>query len=258
MLATAGRILISLIRINMKKDFLYIKDTIMLVLFNIVILAVQFLFFDFLYYHTPIIKFVSFKQAMFLLATQQLIEIFYHTFFFNGFVAINQLIVSGKFDKFLLIPYYPSIILSLSEIDLKELFGIFFPLFLLIKYNLLHSTGNIFLYLILLLIGFGIRVYFGMFIRNLALTFVNILSLQNLESTLFGYSAFPYFIYKGVWKILFTVIIPVGVVANIGYAGVILSKLNFVIEGMAVLVIFYVLSRLSFRLFLKLYQSAGG
>ncbi len=258
MLLTAVRIVYALFRVSIKKDILYIKDTVMLVLFNITILFIQFAFFRFIFGHIPSIHYVSFNDAMFLLATQQIIEILYYTLFLKGFVAMNNHIIDGKFDYFLLIPEKRGLFLNLWELDLKELVGIVFPLVLLAKYSPLNSIKRVVIYIVLLLLGLGIRTYFGMVIRNLTIRVVKVISLQNLESALFGYASFPYVIYKGIYKLLFMLVIPIGLVANMGFGYIVRSNKGIVAMGLVVLIILCILARISFRSFLKFYDSAGG
>ena len=258
MLLTVVRIIYASARVSFKKDKLYIKDTIMLIAFNITILIVQFAFFRFIYGNVPSIKYVSFNDMMFLLSTQQIIEIFYYTLFFRSFVAMNSLIGEGKFDYFLIIPRNRQLLLNLWELDLKELVGIIFPLFLLFKYGFCGSIKTVGIYLVLILVGLGIRTYFGMFIRNLTIAAVKVLSLQNLESVIFGYASLPYVIYKGIFKLVFMLIIPVGIVANMAYGYIIRNNKDIVLVGILLLIVLYTLSTVTFKGFLKLYQSAGG
>lgn len=230
----------------------------MLIAFNITILVVQFAFFSFIYGNVPTINYVSFNDMMFLLATQQIIEIFYYSFFFPSFVAMNSLVVEGKFDYFLVLPKNRQLLLNLWELDLKELFGIIFPIFLLAKYSSFGSIKTVGLYFILVLVGLGIRTFFGMLIRNLTIAVVKVLSLQNLESVLFGYASLPYVIYKGIFKLVFMLIIPVGIVANLAYGHILRNNNYIVLIGVLLLIALYILSEFTFKGFLKLYQSGGG
>ena len=83
-------------------------------------------------------------------------------------------------------------------------------------------------------------------------------TLQIIESMLFGYSMFPYIIYKQVAKWIFVVIIPLGLVANIPFAYFNYHSLYLVFLAIIIGGIYLILGKLIYIIFLKKYQSAGG
>jgi len=247
-----------LLRASYLKNKVYLKDTVLLIIYDFFTFLIQVLFFKIIFLNVLKIEGWEFEDILFLLATSQIIEILYYTFFFGGFASINDWVIEGKFDYFLLLPNYRKLYMFLHEVDVKKCFGLIFPFFLLCKFGPFGSISDIVVYLFLLSIGLFTRFSFGYFIASLVLIFTKVEAIQSVEMELFAYSNFPYVIYQGIWKWVFLFVVPVGVIAN---APVSFFKVHtYKIFAIAFLagVTFYMLATMVFKVFLKRYQSAGG
>lgn len=252
----AVKLFLELVKISVKRDITYKWDSILLTLFNFFIFLIQFLFFSFIFSSSFLENLLPFDHAMVLLASQQIIESLYYAFFFKSHVEMSNQVLNGKLDYFLTIPGGRTL-LSHWETDLKELLTLPFPIFLLLKHS--HfSYPQIFQYILLIALAFYIRVKFGNFISNLAIIFVKVFSLHNLEANLFSHSFMPSSIYKGLFKLVFTLIIPLGLVANLAYQQIFNRNINFTFLGLIAAFIFGILSEFLFKNFIKRYSSAGG
>jgi len=248
----------ALINISIEKDKVYIKDTLLLLLFDIVNLLIQILFFKIIFMHFNIIKGFSFNEVIFIVITAQIIEILYNSFFMGGFSSMSSWVAMGKFDYFLLLPQHRELIMNLYEMNMKNLIEIIFPLLLLVKYNPFKYFWDIPLYIVFILLGLFVRYSFGYFIASLAVIYTRIDTLQMIENMLFSYSIFPYVIYKQIAKWIFVVIIPLGLVANIPFAYFNSHSLYLIFLAMIISSVYLILGKLIYIKFLKKYQSAGG
>ncbi len=248
----------ALIKISIEKDKTYMKDTILLLLFDFVNLLIQILFFKVIFMHFNTIKGITFNEIIFIVITAQIIEILHDSFFAGGFSSMSSWVAMGKFDYFLLLPQHRELVMNLYEMNMKNLMEIVFPLLLLMKYNPFKCFWDITLYIIFILLGLFVRYSFGYFIASLAVIYTRVDTLQIIESMLFGYSMFPYIIYKQVAKWIFVVIIPLGLVANIPFAYFSYHSLYLVFLAIIIGGIYLILGKLIYIIFLKKYQSAGG
>ena len=251
-------VLKEIFRANLIKSKVYIKDTILLVVYDFLTFVIQVMFFKIIYSHVLIIEGWEFKDILFLLATSQIIEILYYTLFFGGFASVSDWVLTGRFDHFLVLPKYRRLFMILYEIDVKKIISLLFPIFLLYKFAPFTSVLEIGIYILFISIGLFTRFSFGYFVSSLVLIFTRISAIQSVEMELFSYSNFPYVIYHGLWKWVFLFIIPVGVIAN-GPVSFFKENTYFVLLiSFFAGVSFFLLANLSYKLFLKRYQSAGG
>ncbi len=247
-----------LFRANFIKSKVYLKDTLLLVLYDLLIFLVQVLFFKIIYLHVLKIEGWSFGDILFLLATSQIVETLYYALFFGGLAYTNDWVVEGTLDYFLILPQYRKLYMILYAVDVKKFLSLVFPIFLLYKFAPFKSLWDVGIYVAFVLIALFTRFSFGYLVSSLVMVFTRISAIQAVEMELFSYSNFPYVIYHGVWKWVFLFLIPVGVVANGPVS--FFKDHNCMVISISFLtgVAFFLLANMAYKVFMKRYQSAGG
>ncbi len=252
------RVVKELFRANLIKSKVYLKDTILLLLYDFLIFVIQVVFFRIIYYRVLKVEGWIFKDILFLLATSQIVETLYYTLFFGGLAYINDWVVEGTLDYFLILPQYRKLYMIFYAIDVKKFISLLFPIFLLYKFAPFNSARDVVIYMVLLFIGVFARFSFGYLVSSLVLIFTKISAVQAVEMELFSYSNFPYVIYHGIWKWVFLFIIPVGVIANGPVSFFKEHTYNLLFICLLAGVFFFLLANMAYSVFIKRYQSAGG
>lgn len=247
-----------LFRANLIKSKVYLKDTVLLVLYDLLTFVVQVLFFKIIYLHVLKIEGWNFEDVLFLLATSQIVETLYYALFFGGLAYTNDWVAEGTLDYFLILPQYRKLFMIFYAIDVKKFLSLIFPIFLLYRFAPFKSVWDVGIYVIFVLIGLFTRFSFGYLVSSLVMVFTRISAIQAVEMELFSYSNFPYVIYHSVWKWVFLFVIPVGVIANGPVS--FFKEHTYVILLISLLtgVFFFLLANMAYRAFMKRYQSAGG
>jgi ABC-2 type transport system permease protein len=158
-------------------------------------------------------------EMVLLIGTHQIIAQLFQALFFTNVSGIPELVRTGKMDFLLMLPVDAQFAASVKQFALDSVVNIFvglaFVLVSLWKLNLTVSAAQIALYLVC--IGCGVVVHYGVMIALAACSFwiVRAEGLIHGYFSLLSIGRYPDVIYTGVFKFVFTWVLPVILVANV-------------------------------------------
>ena len=158
-------------------------------------------------------------EVVLLIGTHQLIGQLFQAFFYMNLANLPELVRTGKMDFMLLLPVDTQFIVSLKQFGMDNvvnaLVGIGFVSFSLWKLSITPTMGQILLYT--LAVGFGILIHYSIMLIFSASSFWMIRSQGLIYGyySLFNIGRYPDTIYRGLFKLVFSWLIPIIIVANI-------------------------------------------
>ena len=158
-------------------------------------------------------------EVVLLVGTHQLIAQIFQAFFYVNLANLPELIRTGRFDFLLLQPIDTQFAVSTKQFGLDNLvnalIGIAFVIVSLVKLAVVPTPGQIALYVAA--IGMGVMVHYSV-LFCLAATSFWIVRSQGLiygYYSLFNLGRYPDVIFRGLFKFVFSWIIPIIVVTNV-------------------------------------------
>jgi len=154
-----------------------------------------------------------------LVGTHQLISQIFQAFFYANLANLPELIRTGRLDFLLLQPVDTQFVVSAKQFGLDNLvnalIGIAFVIFALIKMSVIPTAGQIALYIVA--VGFGVAIHYSVLFTLAAVSFWIVRSQGLIYGyySLFNLGRYPDVIYQGVFKFVFSWLIPVIVVTNV-------------------------------------------
>jgi ABC-2 type transport system permease protein len=208
----------ALVRFSWSRAFEFRFDFWLRVLMDLVFYAVNIVFFEILYLHSPTFGGLAKWQALIFVATYLVVDGVRMTFFVNNFWMLRQMVAHGDFDFYVTKPASPLFLVTCREfspaslVNLTVAFGILIYTFMqapvtfsfweLASYGLLVLNGIIITYLLQLF--FAITVFWTK-------------SPEGIEGVLYILKRFaerPHTIYHPVARFILLTIIPLGLVAS--------------------------------------------
>ncbi len=250
----------SLIReMNFKANFL------LWILVELCWFAGQIVFLEVLFAHIGAIGDWTKWQVVLLVATHQLIGQLYQGFFFVNVAGIPELVRTGRMDFTLLLPMDSQFAVSTRQFGLDSIINamvsVALVIFCLGKLGITPGVGQVLLYGVAL--GFGIAVHYAImfFLATASFWIVRSRGLMSGYFSLFTLARYPDVIYRGGFRLFFTWVIPIILVANVP-ARVLMgtfdgSPLGPMLQLLAAAVIVLVGSRMFWKLALTRYTSAS-
>ena len=158
-------------------------------------------------------------EVVFLIGTHQLIGQLFQAFCYMNLANLPELVRTGKMDFMLLLPVDTQFIVSLKQFGMDNvvnaLVGIGFVSFSLWKLSITPTAGQILLYT--LAVVFGILIHYSIMLIFSASSFWMIRSQGLIYGyySLFNIGRYPDTIYRGLFKLVFSWLVPIIIVANI-------------------------------------------
>ncbi len=138
--------------------------------------------------------------------------------FARGFDTFSQLIKHGDFDRFLLRPISPLLLIATREVQLIRI-GRFLQGLLVLIWSAMHFSFSL-LSLHALVIFFSIlgtaSLFYGLFVIQAAISFWTIETLEVMNITTYGgvqTGQYPMSIYNKSFRVIFTFVVPLACVA---------------------------------------------
>ncbi|NDC79818.1 MAG: hypothetical protein EB090_00865 [Verrucomicrobia bacterium] len=181
--------------------------------------VLQLAFVGVVYHHVESVAGWNRNQMIVLVATNQLIQQIFTAFLMPGLTKLPELVRTGKLDFVLLKPVPPQFLVSTAELEIGPLANA--GIAALVACMGLHSLGivpsmaSVAAYLLLLVTG--LLVHYALLLFLVSLTFWII----QAESVLLGYysifqvARLPREAARGWFRIVFTLVLPLLLVANI-------------------------------------------
>jgi len=158
-------------------------------------------------------------EVVLLVGTHQIISQIFQAFFYVNLANLPELIRTGRLDFLLLQPIDTQFAVSTKQFGLDNLvnalIGVAFIVMALVKLSIVPTVAQIALYLVAL--GLGVMVHYSVLFSLAAASFW-IVRAQGLiygYYSIFNLGRYPDVIYRGMFKFVFSWLIPVIVVTNI-------------------------------------------
>jgi len=158
-------------------------------------------------------------EVVLLIGTHQLIGQLFQAFFYMNLANLPELVRTGKMDFMLLLPVDTQFIVSLKQFGMDNvvnaLVGFGFVSFSLWKLSITPTVGQILLYSVAVV--FGTLIHYSIMLIFSASSFWMIRSQGLIYGyySLFNIGRYPDTIYRGLFKLVFSWLIPIIIVANI-------------------------------------------
>ena len=158
-------------------------------------------------------------EMVLLIGTHQLISQVFQSFFYLNVVNIPELVRTGKMDFLMLLPVDAQFAASAKQFSLDSvvnaIVGIGFVLTALVKLGVTPTLGQVALYLAC--VALGVVVHYCVMLGLAASSFwiVRAEGVIHGYYNLFSLGRYPDVIYRGVFKFVFTWVLPIVLVANV-------------------------------------------
>jgi len=203
-------------------------------------------------------------EVVLLVGTHQIIAQLFQAFFFVNVANIPELVRTGKLDSLLVLPIDSQFAVSSKQFGLDSVvnaaLGAVVVVISLTRLGLMPHPLHILLYLAA--IGFGIAIHYSIMLNLAAVSFW-IVRAQGLVYGYFNFlniARYPDVIYPRLFRLIFSWLIPVIIVANIP-ARVLIKSLGqpvpLMLQMIAASLIIFSSSRLFWRFALRRYSSAS-
>ena len=248
---------------NLKLDMIYRSNFLILVFMDIGFVSISVILFKIIYSHVNAIAGWTFHQSLVLIGTVGIIREMAYLTFRRGFLELGNHIRTGTFDIFMVRPIAPNIHLALRHISLSESFGEALMGLTLVTYGLLHLDNwlwiSIPLYLIFLLNSLLIYYGFSLLINSVVFWVIKTQELNTIVYFFMETSRYPGDIFRGIGKIIFTFIIPIGIIGTVP-ASILTGKIGwyFAIKSLIIGVSFLSSGLFVWKKSIEHYSSASG
>ena len=158
-------------------------------------------------------------EVVLLIGTHQIIGQLFQAFFYMNLANIPELVRTGKMDFMLLLPVDTQLIVSLKQFGMDNvvnaMVGAGFVSFSLWKLAVMPTPAQILLYA--LAVCCGMLIHYAIMLIFSAVSFWMVRSQGLIYGyySLFNIGRYPDTIYRGLFKLVFSWLLPVIIVANI-------------------------------------------
>jgi ABC-2 type transport system permease protein len=179
----------------------------------------QIVFIEVIFSYTESIGGWTKWEMVLLIGTHQIVAQIFQALFFMNVSNIPELVRTGKMDFLLMLPVDAQFAASVKQFGLDSLVnmmvGVAFVVTALWKLGVAPSTAQIGLYVVC--IGCGVAVHYGVMLALAACSFwiVRAEGLIHGYFSLLAIGRYPDVIYGGVFKFVFSWVLPVILVANV-------------------------------------------
>ncbi len=178
----------------------------------------QIVFVDVLFLYTDTIGDWTKWEVVALIGTHQIISQVFQAFFYVNLANLPELIRTGRLDLMLLLPIDPQFAVSTRQFGMDNvvnaLVGVAFVVFSLAKLGITPNFAQVLCYT--LAVGFGAVIHYAIMFCLASLSFW----IVRAQGLIYGYynlvniARYPDQVFGGVFKFIFTWLVPVIVVAN--------------------------------------------
>lgn len=257
------KLLLLFIKFKFVRDMMYRLNFWLPFFIDVSVFVIQLSVFNVIFLQVDDINGWNRYQMMFFVGTFMLIDGLFMTLYFFGIIEIPYKIRTGNLDLYLVKPVNPLFRLVFEKINPGSFF-ISIPGIIMLSYavsNLEISPGFFKIAGFILLMSMMLLLMFDLMllIRSAAFWFVKIDALQDFENELISFSfRIPGIVFSGIWKIVFYLIVPYGLIATIPtkFFTDILSGKELIMT-ISVCIVFTFITLSVWKLGLKRYSSAS-
>jgi len=231
-------------------------------IFNIVWTAVQIVFISLIFYNISSINGWSKYEIILLFGIDELIFPLFIALAYSSLTRVEEHVLKGTMDYVLTKPINERFYLSLRHIDLFQISPIIFGITIILyaKNKLGISVSFMQIILLIILIFLGVCILYSMYLIcvSFAFKFSKSSFLRDIMLSFIGCMIYPLDIYKGIFRIFITVIIPVGIIVDFP-ARMLVKVLTWDSFGYIVLIalVFGTISNIVWRWGVRNYTSAS-
>ncbi len=248
---------------NLKEDMIYRSNFITLVIMDIGFISISVILFKIIYSHVNTIAGWTFYQSIILVGSVGIIREMAYLTFRRGFLELGNHVRTGSFDTFMTKPIASNLHLAFRHISLSESLGEGIMGIVLVTYGVIHldswSWIGIPLYIVFLINSLAIYYGFSLLINSVVFWVIRSQELNTIVYFFMEASRYPGDIFRGIGKVIFTFIIPVGIIATVP-ASTLTGRLSwkFAIISIMVGVFFLSMGLLVWKKSIEHYSSASG
>jgi len=158
-------------------------------------------------------------EVVLLIGTHQLIGQLFQAFFYMNLANLPEQVRTGRMDFMLLLPVDTQFVVSLKQFGMDNvvnaLVGAAFVIFSLWKLAIVPTAAQLLLYAIAVCCGILIHYCIMLIFSSMSFWMIRSQGLIYGYYSLFNIGRYPDTIYRGLFKLVFSWLIPVIIVANI-------------------------------------------
>jgi ABC-2 type transport system permease protein len=158
-------------------------------------------------------------EVVLLVGTHQIISQIFQAFFYANLANLPELVRTGRLDFLLLQPIDTQFVVSTKQFGLDNLVnalvGVGFVVAALIKLQIVPTAGQLTLYAVG--IALGVMIHYGVLLCLAAVSFwiIRAQGLIHGYYSLFNLGRYPDVVFRGLFKFVFSWLIPIIVVSNV-------------------------------------------
>jgi ABC-2 type transport system permease protein len=224
----------------------------------------QIIFLEVLFSHVDTIGDWSKWQCVLLVGTHQLTSQIFQAFFYVNLSELPELIRTGRLDLMLLLPVDPQFAVSTRKFGMDNIVnaivGALIVIFSLFQLHVVPNASQIGLYVVA--VAFGVTVHYSVMfgLATIAFWIVRAQGLIYGYFNVFNIARYPDVVFRGIFKMIFSYLIPVIIVANVP-ARILSRALESPWNGLAQLVgaalFIFLFTRAFWHFALRRYSSAS-
>jgi ABC-2 type transport system permease protein len=158
-------------------------------------------------------------EVVLLIGTHQLIGQIFQAFFYANVANLPELVRTGKLDFMLLLPVDSQFAVSTRQFGMDNLVnafvGVCIVVFSLVKLHVVPGIAQVALYFAAIALGVAVHYSIMFFLSTMSFWIVRAQGLIYGYYNLFNIARYPDTIFHGAFKIIFSWVIPVIIVANV-------------------------------------------
>jgi len=179
----------------------------------------QIVFLEVLFSHTDRIGDWSKWECVLLVGTHQLTSQLFQAFFYVNLAELPDLIRTGRLDLFLTLPVDAQFAVSTRRFGMDNIVnafvGVAIVVFSLYQLHVVPSAQAVALYVVAILFGVAVHYAVMFFLATIAFWIVRAQGLIYGYYNVFNIARFPDVVFRGVFRVIFSYLIPVILVANV-------------------------------------------
>ncbi|HWB61483.1 MAG TPA: ABC-2 family transporter protein [Chthoniobacteraceae bacterium] len=179
----------------------------------------QIVFLEVLFSYVQTIAGWSKWEVVLLIGTHQVIGQIFQAFFYVNVANLPELVRTGKLDFMLLLPVDSQFAVSTRQFGLDSVVnavvGIAIVIFSLAKLHVMPGPVQVALYCAALALGVAIHYSIMFFLASMSFWIVRAQGLIYGYFSIFNIARYPQDVFRGAFKIVFSWVVPVIIVANV-------------------------------------------
>jgi ABC-2 type transport system permease protein len=212
-------IYVALWKNSVTRETMFKGNFLLWILVEIIWFALQLAFISVLFLHTDTIGSWTKWQVVMLVGASQFIQQIYQAFFLINCVNLSDLVRTGKMDFLLLLPVNTRFVISLRQVDLGGFvnagFGVVVMLYAARQIPITPSVATVLGFLALCVVGVLIHYCLMFMLAAVSFWTVRAQGIVYGYYNLFNIARLPDEAFRGVFKAVFTFVLPVLLVSNV-------------------------------------------